>query len=68
MESKPAIQKLLHRVPNASELLDQSRAQTYKLIADGEIEVIRVGKSIRVPHDALVAFVERKKAEAQRAA
>jgi excisionase family DNA binding protein len=68
LDAKSSFQRLLHRVPNAADFIDVSRAQMYKLIDAGEVEVIRVGKSIRVPHDALLAFVERKRAEMKQAA
>lgn len=60
-------QRLAYRVPRAADFIDVSRAQLYKLIGEGEIDVIRVGRAIRVPHDSLLAFVERKKAEAKAA-
>lgn len=48
---KPA--QLLLRVPEAAVLLSISRTATYQLIATGQLPVIRLGRSIRVPRVAL---------------
>jgi|RhiMetdeSRZDD1v2_1073273.scaffolds.fasta_scaffold1368358_2 excisionase family DNA binding protein len=45
--------KLLYRVKTAADLLDISRSQAYKLIEDGTLTAVRIGKSIRVPAEAI---------------
>ena len=35
----------------------------YELVAAGEIGVVHIGRSVRVPVDALHAFVERRRAD-----
>jgi excisionase family DNA binding protein len=51
METKP--DRLLYRVKAAAQKLDISVSQAYNLINRGEIETVRVGKSIRIPARAL---------------
>lgn len=55
-----------HRVPllltvrDAAGLLSIGRSTLYELIAAGEIEVVHIGRSVRVPTVELVAFVDRR--------
>ena len=44
---------LLLRVSEAAALLGVSRSTLYQLIARGELRVIRIGRSVRVPREAL---------------
>jgi excisionase family DNA binding protein len=60
-----ATQRLAYRVPEAADALGVSRAKAYELISRGEIPSIRVGSSIRVPVDALRAWMDRQLAEQQ---
>lgn len=50
---------LLLTVCDAAEVLSVSRSTTYRLIASGELEVVRIGRSVRVPVVAVVALVDR---------
>ena len=52
--------KLLLRPIEAAEATGLSRSKVYELLASGELPSIRVGGSIRVPVDALRAWIERK--------
>ena len=61
MELKP--KKLFYRVSTVSQMIDVCKSTTYNLIDQGEIEAVRIGKSIRVSAEALDKFVNRKKAE-----
>jgi len=45
--------RLLFRVKVAAEKLDISVSQAYNLISRGELEAVRVGRSLRVPAKAL---------------
>ncbi|MGD1096440.1 MAG: helix-turn-helix domain-containing protein [Bryobacteraceae bacterium] len=47
------VDRLLVRVKTAAEVLDVSRSQIYNLVNDGTLRAVRVGKSIRIPADAL---------------
>jgi excisionase family DNA binding protein len=50
--------KLLYRVEEAADQIGLSRSKVYSLIADGDIETVRIGTSVRIPHDALLRFVD----------
>jgi excisionase family DNA binding protein len=52
---------LLLTTREAAHRLSIGRSTLYELIAAGEIEVVRIGRSVRVPAVALVAFVERRR-------
>jgi prophage regulatory protein len=49
--------KLLLRPNEAAEVLGLGRSKTYDLIARGVIPAVRIGKSIRVPIEALRDWV-----------
>ncbi len=55
-EDRPA---LLFTVCQAAEVLSVSRSTAYRLIDSGELEVVRIGRSVRVPVAAVVEFVDR---------
>lgn len=52
-----AMDKLLLRVTEVSELLGISRSKTYELIGAGVIPAIKVGSSVRVPEADLRRWV-----------
>lgn len=52
---------VLLRVPDAARMLGIGRSLAYELIAAGELEVVHVASVIRVPVDAVHAFVERRR-------
>lgn len=54
--------KMFYRVSRAAEVLDISRSQMYKLIADG-FPAVKIGKSIRVPARELNEWAAKKVAE-----
>lgn len=56
-------ERLLLRPTEAAEAIGVSRAKAYALIASKEIPSIRVGGSVRVPLDALRAWIARQLAE-----
>ena len=49
--------RLAIRVSEAARLLDISRSKAYELIRTGKLPSIIVGKTVRVPVDALEALV-----------
>lgn len=55
---------LLHDIPDVSRMTGLSRATLYRLIAEGRLQPVKIGRSVRIPADELHAFVERLKAEA----
>lgn len=55
--------QLLLRVDEAAKALGVSRSQVYVLIARGELDAVTIGRSRRVPVDAVQAFIERLRHE-----
>lgn len=52
------MERLLLRPAEAAELLGISRSKTYEMLAAGELPCVRIRSSIRVPHQALVRWIE----------
>ena len=52
---------LLLRVPDAAGLLGIGRTTLYKLIDEGELTVVHIGRAVRVPIVELHAFVARQR-------
>ena len=52
--------KLLLRPVEAAEAIGISRTKIYELLARGELPSIRVGSSVRVPVDALRAWIAQQ--------
>lgn len=61
----PVASRLLLSVEEAGEVLGVKRSKMYELISAGEIESVKIGKSRRVPVDAVEAYVDRLRAEAR---
>ncbi len=57
--SRTSESKLLYRIEECAELLSLSRAQLYRLIDQGDLEVLKVGRSTRVSLSQLNLFIER---------
>jgi excisionase family DNA binding protein len=49
---------LLMTIRDAAEALGLGRSTVYELIGRGQLEVVHVGRSVRVPTDAVRSFVE----------
>jgi excisionase family DNA binding protein len=58
--SEPII-KLLLRPKEVGETLGVSRTRVYQMLATREIESIRIGRSIRVPVDAVETWISEKR-------
>jgi len=54
---------LLLTMIDAARALSIGRTTMYELVAAGEIGVVHIGRSVRIPADALHAFVERRRAD-----
>jgi excisionase family DNA binding protein len=52
------MEKLLLTAEEASEVLSLGRTVIYELMARGELESVVIGRSRRVPAEALAAFVQ----------
>ena len=60
MDNRHMTDRLMLRVVEAAEALGVSRAKAYELIAAGEIPSVRIGGCVRVPLDALRAWIARQ--------
>jgi excisionase family DNA binding protein len=58
-EGGTAAAELLLRIPDAARALGIGRTTFYKLIDDGDIRVVRIGRAVRVSPAELHAFVAR---------
>jgi excisionase family DNA binding protein len=45
-------------VEEVARALRLGRSKTYELIASGELETVHIGRSVRVPVDAIERFVD----------
>ena len=52
---------LLLTPEEAARRLSIARSSLYELVLTGEIESLKIGRSRRIPIDALTAFIERKR-------
>ena len=59
-EVKPVLEKLLLTVSEASEMCGWSRSNMYNQINRGALPVIRVGRSVRIPKEWLVKWINEK--------
>ncbi len=55
---------LLLTIPQAARVLAVGRTTVYELIAAGLLETVHTGRSVRVPVEALRAFVDRQRGTA----
>ena len=53
-------ESLLLRIPDAAGVLGIGRTMLYKLIDDGDIRVVHIGRAVRVPFTELEAFVAQR--------
>ena len=54
---------LLLTIADAARVLSVGRTTMYGLVAAGEIEVVNIGRSARVPAAAIEEYVERRRSE-----
>ena len=53
------MEPVLLRMEEAARLAGLSRSTAYQLAASGALPVVRIGRSIRVPREALLAWVDQ---------
>ncbi len=53
---------LLLTIPEAAAVLAVGRTTIYELISDGQLAAVHIGRSCRVPADAIREFVDAKRA------
>ena len=58
------VEPLLVKIDRAAELLGVSEATMYRLIAAGEIDTVRFGRTQRVPHSELERLIQRRLGQA----
>lgn len=56
--------RVLYRPEEAAAVLGIGRSKIFELIADGQLETVAIGRSRRIPADALATFVEALRAGA----
>jgi excisionase family DNA binding protein len=59
---------LLYRPEDAAKALGIGRSKLFELIAAGHIETVQIGRSRRVPREALETYVRRLRGAASSAA
>ena len=52
---------MLLTIPQTAAVLAVGRTTVYELIGAGDLEAVHIGRSIRVPVDALRSFVDRRR-------
>jgi len=62
LENKALENQLLLKVEQAAERLGLGRTIVWGLVATGELESLKIGRSRRVPREALDVYVERLRA------
>jgi excisionase family DNA binding protein len=62
------IEPLLYTIPEAATALRISRTKLYELLDSGEIESIHIGRSRKIPAEALRIYIDRLRAQATRPA
>ena len=60
----PIQPKLLYRVEEAGKMLSISRSRMFELLQTGAIRSVTEGRSRRIPHSALLDYVQRLEEEA----
>ena len=58
---------LLLTIPQAAYVLAVGRTTVYELIGAGDLEAVHIGRSVRIPIDALQSFVNRRASSARTA-
>ena len=57
-ERSPLTDRLLLKVPEVAELTGFAGSFLWKLIQRGDLPAVRVGRSVRIRHDDLEAFLD----------
>lgn len=55
-------EKLLYSIPEAADQLSISARVLERLIADGQVDTVKIGRRRLVPSEALTSYVDRVKA------
>ncbi len=57
------MENILLRARDVAEALGVAKSTAYELMATGQLPVVRIGRSVRVPRDALRQWIERQTAD-----
>ena len=63
MWERREIEKLLYTTAEVASLLSVHRMTVRNMINRGELPVVRIGRSVRIPADAVLAFVNRSRTD-----
>ncbi len=63
-----SVTPLLHTPEDAARIASLGRTTIFELMASGQLPSIKIGRSRRIPHAALIAFVDRLISDQQPAA
>jgi excisionase family DNA binding protein len=55
------IERLLLRPEEAREILGLGRTKIYQLISSGQLPIVRIGGSVRIPMDELKEWIKQKR-------
>lgn len=59
MKPPPPVEPICVKVNDAARMIGVGRTKLYELIAAGEVDVVKLGKSTRVTTSSLKSLVER---------
>lgn len=59
----PATARLLLTTEQAADMLNLGRTTVYRLLRDGALRAVHIGRSTRLPHAELVRYVEALRAQ-----
>lgn len=52
-------EQLLDSIEGTARRLGIGRSKVYELIKDGQLEIVKIGRTTRIPVDSTVSFVQR---------
>ena len=59
MNDAPAPERILLRMSEAAHVLGLGKSTVYEMAAAGELPMVRIGRSVRIPAHALREWAER---------
>lgn len=59
MTAPPSVEPICVKVNEAARMIGVGRTKLYELIAEGELETVKIGKATRVTTASLLDFVRR---------
>ena len=63
MQTSPTPVRLLLTIRETADALGLGRSTVYELITAGELDVVRIGRSARIPTASLEEFVQRHRSQ-----